>query len=40
MVLGKLYKENESWSFKAIGEGLTSEKLLSTVSVIKEKFLV
>lgn len=40
MVLGKLYKEEKSWSFKAIGEGLTSEKLLSTVSVIKEKFLI
>ncbi len=40
MVLGKLYKDNEKWSFQAIGEGLTSEKLLSTVSVIKEKFLV
>lgn len=39
MVLGKLYKTNEDWCFKAIGEGLTSEKLLSTVSVIKEKFL-
>lgn len=40
MVLGKLYKDNEKWSFQAIGEGLSSEKLLSTVSVIKEKFLV
>lgn len=39
MVLGKLYKEAENWQFKAIGEGLTSEKLLSTVSVIKERFL-
>ncbi len=40
MVLGKLYKEANHWQFKAIGEGLTSEKLLSTVSVIKEKFLI
>jgi tellurium resistance protein TerZ len=40
MVLGKLYKDSGNWSFKAIGEGLTSEKLLSTVSVIKEKFLI
>jgi len=39
MVLGKLYKEGKKWSFQTIGEGLTSEKLLSTVSVIKEKFL-
>lgn len=39
MVLGKLHKINGNWCFKAIGEGLTSEKLLSTVSVIKEKFL-
>jgi tellurium resistance protein TerZ len=39
MVLGKLYKDEGDWCFKAIGEGLTSEKLLSTVSVIKEKFL-
>ncbi|MCU0390144.1 MAG: TerD family protein [Thermoflexibacter sp.] len=39
MVLGKLYRTANNWEFKAIGEGLTSEKLLSTVSVIKEKFL-
>lgn len=39
MVLGKLYKDSTGWHFRAIGEGLTSEKLLSTVSVIKEKFL-
>lgn len=39
MVLGKLYKDSKNWNFRAIGEGLTSEKLLSTVSIIKEKFL-
>ncbi len=39
MVLGVLYRHNDSWKFKAIGEPTSDKQLEQTVSTAAEKYL-